>query len=194
MRHRIPLVLCSMLPGTVLAANLDLSIDIPRLDVAEYHRPYVAVWLEREDKSVAANLAVWYQQPKQGETASAAAAPAAPAAAAGAPGGMQGAAANVQGGAKWLPDLRQWWRRSGRELTLPADGITGATRAPGEHSLSFNVADLPAGQYKLVVEAAREEGGRELVDVPFQVPAKDAQTIKAKGSRELGAISLSVKP
>ncbi|MDM4769280.1 DUF2271 domain-containing protein [Solimonas sp. SE-A11] len=187
MRHRIPLVLCSMLPGTVLAANLDLTIEIPRLDVAEYHRPYVAVWLEREDKSVAANLAVWYQQPKKGEKVPAAAA-------AGAPGGMQGAAANPQGGAKWLPDLRQWWRRSGRELTLPADGITGATRAPGEHAMSFNVADLPAGQYKLVVEAAREEGGRELVDVPFQVPAKDAQVIKAKGSRELGAISLSVKP
>lgn len=190
MRHRIPLVLCSMLPGTVLAANLDLSIEIPRLDVAEYHRPYVAIWIEREDKIVAANLAVWYQQPKKGEKPQAAAAPAAPAAA---QGGMQGAP-NVQGGAKWLPDLRQWWRRSGRELTLPADGITGATRAPGEHALSFNVADLPAGQYKLVVEAAREEGGRELIDVPFQVPAKDAQAIKAKGSRELGAISLSVKP
>lgn len=190
MRHRIPLVLCSLLPGTALAANLDLSIELPRLDVAEYHRPYVAVWLEREDKSVAANLSVWYQQ-KKGAGAPAGAP--APAAAGAAPaGGMQGA--NTQGGAKWLPDLRQWWRRSGRELSLPVDGVTGATRAPGEHALSFSVADLPAGNYKLVVEAAREEGGRELVDIPFQWPVKDAAPLKAKGSRELGAISLSVKP
>lgn len=191
MRHRIPLALCSLLPGTALAANLDLSIELPRLDVAEYHRPYVAVWLEREDKSVAANLAVWYQQPKKGGPAQAA--PAAPAAAGAPQGGMQGGA-NAQGGTKWLPDLRQWWRRSGRELALPVDGVTGATRAPGEHALSINLADLPAGSYKLVVEAAREEGGRELVDIPFQVPAKDAVALKAKGSRELGAISLSVKP
>ncbi|AXQ29729.1 DUF2271 domain-containing protein [Solimonas sp. K1W22B-7] len=192
MRHRIPLALCSLLPGTALAANLDLSIELPRLDVAEYHRPYVAVWLEREDKSVAANLTVWYQQ-KKAAPAGGAAPAAAPAAGAPAGGGMQGGG-NAQGGVKWLPDLRQWWRRSGRELTLPVDGVTGATRAPGEHALSFSLADLPAGQYKLVVEAAREEGGRELLDIPFQWPAKDAQPLKAKGSRELGAIVLGLKP
>ncbi|HSW11430.1 MAG TPA: DUF2271 domain-containing protein [Solimonas sp.] len=182
MRHRIPLALFSLLPGTALAANLDLSIELPRLDVAEYHRPYVAVWLEREDKSVAANLSVWYQQKK---------APAAPAA--GAPAGGMQAGNNPAGGAKWLPDLRQWWRRSGRELSLPVDGMTGATRAPGEHALSFS-PNLPAGQYKLVVEAAREEGGRELIDIPFQWPAKEAQQLKAKGTRELGAIVLDLKP
>ena len=33
---------------------------LPRIDVADYRRPYVAVWLERPDNSVAANLAVWY--------------------------------------------------------------------------------------------------------------------------------------
>ncbi|PTU33194.1 DUF2271 domain-containing protein [Stenotrophobium rhamnosiphilum] len=186
MRHRIPFALCAaLLPGTVLAANLNVSIEVPRIDVAEYHRPYVAVWLEREDKSVAANLSVWYQQKK-----------AAPAATGGAP----AAAPNPAGGVKWLPDLRQWWRRSGRELQLPVDGVSGATRAPGEHALSFNsdkggaLANLPAGQYKLVVESAREEGGRELIDIPFQWPVKQAQQLKAKGERELGAIVLDVKP
>ena len=191
MRHRIPLALCSLLPGTALAANLDLSIQIPKMDIAEYHRPYVAVWIEREDKSVAANLTVWYQQKKAAEGG-------APAPAAAPAGGMQQAGNNA-GGTKWLPDLRQWWRRSGRELTVPVDGVTGATRAPGEHALSFAagaapLGELPAGQYKLVVEAAREEGGRELIDIPFQWPVKKATKLKAKGERELGAIVLDVKP
>lgn len=26
-------------------------------------------------------------------------------------------------GATWLKDLRQWWPRSGRDLTLPIDGV-----------------------------------------------------------------------
>ncbi len=40
-------------------------------------------------------------------------------------------------GTKWLKDMRQWWRKSGRELQMPVDGLSGATRAPGEHQLSF---------------------------------------------------------
>jgi hypothetical protein len=180
MRYRIPFALCALLPGAAMAANLNVSIELPRLDVAEYHRPYVAVWLEREDKQVAANLALWYAQ-KKGMPAA---------------GGAQG---NPAGGVKWLPDLRQWWRRSGRELQLPIDGVTGATRAPGEQVLSFDsssaaLANLPAGNYKLVVEAAREEGGRELLELPFQWPTKQAQQAKAKGESELGAIVLDVKP
>ena len=30
------------------------------MNVAEYHRPYVAVWLERADQSFVGNLAIWY--------------------------------------------------------------------------------------------------------------------------------------
>ena len=53
---------------------------------------------------------------------------------------------------------------------------------------------LPAGQYTLVVEAAREVGGRELVKVPFTWPATAAQTAKASGISELGTVSLVAKP
>ena len=30
------------------AQTLTLSVAIPRLSVAEYHRPYVAIWIEKE--------------------------------------------------------------------------------------------------------------------------------------------------
>ena len=156
--------------ASAMAADLSVKLDIPQLNVAEYHRPYLAVWLERPDQSVAGNLAVLYDVKKKDN-----------------------------GGAKWLKDMRQWWRKSGRDLQLPMDGVSGATRAPGEHTLTFSgtkspLDKLPAGEYQLVVEAAREAGGRELVRIPFQWPAKSAQSIPAKGKEELGAVSVQLKP
>ena len=153
------------------AATLDVNVEVPKLNVAEYHRPYVAVWIEDAEQKAAANLSVWYQQ-----------------------GG------NSEGhGTKWLPDLRQWWRKSGRSLQVPVDGVTGPTRPVGKHALNFNgsqpqLRNLPAGQYTLVVEAVREVGGRELLKIPFTWPAKAAQNGSAQGSSELGAVTLSIKP
>ncbi len=163
----LPLVFLST---PLMAAEMQISVEIPRLQVAEYHRPYVALWLEKTDQSHVADLAVWYDlklKDKEGE--------------------------------KWLKDLRQWWRRSGRSLELPVDGISSATRAVGTHTLTFDdskapLNDLPPGDYRLVVEAAREVGGRELLRVPFSWPASAKQTHKAQGESELGAISLTLNP
>ena len=58
-----------------------------------------------------------------------------------------------------------------------------------------HLARLAPGQYTLVVEAAREVGGRELLKIPFTWPAKGApQSGKAQGATELGAVTLTVKP
>lgn len=160
-------VALSTLGGTASAADLSLSVEIPQLPVAEYHRPYVAIWIEGADQSIAANLAVWYQ---------------------------------VRGDhTKWLPDLRQWWRRGGRDLKVPVDGLTGATRPVGQHLLKFDAAQAPLsglkpGQYTVVVEAVREVGGREAVRIPFEWPIKAAKQDSAKGSKELGAVALSLNP
>ncbi|HTU65204.1 MAG TPA: DUF2271 domain-containing protein [Steroidobacteraceae bacterium] len=153
--------------ATAQAADLSVSVEIPTLPVAEYHRPYVAVWIEGADQTIAANLAVWYQ---------------------------------VRGDhTKWLPDLRQWWRRGGRDLKVPVDGVTGATRPVGQHLLKFDAAQAPLaglkpGQYALVVEAVREIGGREAVRIPFEWPIKGAKRDAAKGRTELGEIALSLNP
>ncbi len=99
---------------------------------------------------------------------------------------------------KWLKDLRLWWRRTGRTQSAPYDGLTGATRRPGTHSVDFSglpaLADLPAGDYQLVVEAAREVGGREVVRLPFHWPVDSAHTVTAKGDTELGDITLRLAP
>jgi hypothetical protein len=138
-----------------------VSITIPQLKVAEYHRPYVAVWLEPAGGGAQRTLAVWYDVKRGG----------------------------AEPGTKWLADLRAWWRKGGKSMKLPADGVSGATKVPGTYTLALP-ADVKAGDYVLSVEAARETGGRELVTVPISVPAKPA---KASGSTELGAISLSAR-
>lgn len=145
------------------AADLSVSVEIPRLSVAAYHRPYVAVWIERPDNTAVRTLAVWYE------------------------------VSNVAEGEDWLKDMRTWWRRGGRSMAMPMDGVSSATKAPGRHTVAVpgaRLSTLPAGDYVMVVEAARELGGRELVRVPFRWGA--ANSGSASGSTELGAVRVSV--
>ena len=155
----------SAVAAPALAADLTVSVEIPRVAGASYHRPYVAVWIERPDNTAVRTLAVWYQQ-----------------------------TANQEGdGTDWLKDMRTWWRRAGRAMTLPVDGVSSATKAPGRHAVTVpgaRLSNLPAGDYVLVVEAARELGGREAVRVPFRWGA--ANTARAAGATELGAVSVAV--
>jgi len=150
------------------AAEMKVSVEIPRMTVAEYHRPYVAMWLEKAGDPKVVNLAVWYDiKLKQNE------------------------------GAKWLKDMRQWWRKTGRELEMPVDGLSSPTRAPGTHEVTFDdakLAGLAPGEYQFVIEAAREVGGRELLRIPVQWPPKPGAEGKAKGEHELGAVSVALKP
>jgi len=153
------------LPAT--AQTMDVTVTIPRLTVAEYHRPYVAIWVEKQG-ATPRTLAVWYDVDKaKGE------------------------------GTKWLNDIRSWWRASGRTMKFPADGISGATRAPGPQKVSFTAGKGPLGamtpgEYTLVIEAAREVGGREAVRLPFSWPPKPG-VVKAEGKTELGAATLSFR-
>lgn len=169
-RSSFALAMSAVLSPSALAAELNVTVEVPRLEVAEYHRPYVAVWLEQGRREVVANLAVWYDvEMPNGE------------------------------GKEWLKDMRQWWRRTGRSLEMPVDAFTGATRAPGSHALTFSagkqpLGDLPAGEYMLNVEAAREVGGREMLSILFTWPPEKQEVHSAQGENELGKITLELKP
>ncbi len=152
-----------------VGADLSVKFELPRLNVAEYHKPYVAIWIERADQTVASNLAVLYDLKLKNRE-----------------------------GEKWLKDLRTWWRKAGREATMPIDGVSGATRPPGAHTMKFDGArhgldKLPAGDYTLVVEASRESGGREVVKLPFNWAGKGKVAASAAGKDELGAVSLQIQ-
>ena len=49
-----------LLSAQAIATDFAVKLNIPQLNVAEYHRPYVAIWLERSDQSFIGNVAVWY--------------------------------------------------------------------------------------------------------------------------------------
>lgn len=151
--------------SSAVAQDLSVSVEVPRLGAAEYHAPYVAIWIERPDQTAMNTLAVWYD-----------------------------VAARNNEGLTWLADMRTWWRRIGRTMTLPADGVSGATRAPGRHTLRASaqtLRGLAPGEYTLVVEAARELGGREVVRVPFNWNGQ-AQTASARGATELGEVTVAI--
>src|SRR5690606_5718549 len=108
MRKTLLVAAIGLVATPAAAGEMQLSVEIPRLRVTEYHNPYVAIWVEDEAGKVAANLDVWYDTDLRGEDP-----------------------------IKWLPDLRTWWRRAGRTLKMPANGISGPTQPPGKHDLRY---------------------------------------------------------
>ena len=160
--------LTGLAAGPALAAGMAVTVEVPRLNVAEYHNPYIAFWIQEPGGAHVADLAVWYDTQLRNEE-----------------------------GETWLKDMRQWWRRSGRALDLPVDGLSRPTRAPGTHDLAFDAATLQAlapGDYVLVVEAAREVGGREMLEIPFSWPPQAGETLTARGESELGEVTVTVNP
>ncbi len=152
----LPTFLLCLLPLTTLAADFTVELEIPAMETAEYHRPYVAVWVEDDKRRQVAQFALWLEQEK------------------------------------WHRDLRSWWRRGGSKLALPVDGVSGATRKPGHHTVRAS-SGLPAGTYSLNVEAVREVGGREHLRIPFQWSGQ-ALELSAQGESELGRITVTLVP
>jgi len=154
---------CLLLSGCLQAAEFKLEIEIPQLQVAEYHAPYVATWIEDDERKAKLATSLWYDQQD-----------------------------------KWLKDIRQWWRKTGRYQSSPYDGVTGATRRPGMHRLLLNdktiASTLRPGQYWLYIEAAREVGGREILKLPFQWPLVEPYQYTAQGAHELGKVTLIIQP
>jgi hypothetical protein len=164
------MLVAGLFAGRAVAADMTVTLTLPRIDTAEYHRPYVAVWLEDAARKDIRDIAVWYERDKAGGE-----------------------------GKKWLKDLRQWWRLSGRSQDEPADGVSGATRAVGTHTVRVPangaaLDGLAPGDYQVVVEAAREKGGHELVRLPLAWPPAEPETVEGKGSHELGGIGVSLNP
>lgn len=113
------------------AQQVEISLELPVIETAQYYRPYVAVWIEDESQQPIRLVALWRKEPD------------------------------------WLKDIRRFWRKIGRSETELVDARTGATRTPGRYQLSWDGLDdagqpVPAGQYTVLVEASREQGGRSL--------------------------------
>ena len=98
------------------------------------------------------------------------------------------------GDKKWLKDLRRWWRKTGRYQEGDIDGATGATKGPGQYSLSWDGTDstgqpVTENEYLLVLEASREHGSRSLLKQKFTLP-DSSKTYRIKAGKELGPATI----
>lgn len=174
MPYRYILLLIQLLPAYIFSAEnptsltLNIQINVPQLEASPYFKPYVAIWLETEQRQAIDTIALWYQVDQSGQF--------------------------QEDGKKWLKDLRQWWRKIGRTSAHNYDGVTGATRRPGNYILSFDI--LPAhiekakGKVILNFEAAREEGGRSYQRLTINLNENKTYNIPAE--RELGDLTVEI--
>jgi hypothetical protein len=100
--------------------------------------------------------------------------------------------------AKWLKDIRRWWRKVGKKDAELVDGITSATRITGKYPLSFLAENdekvlLKKGKYTLFIEVVRENGGRAIIRQPFSLNG-ERSTFTLTATNETDEIKFSVTP
>lgn len=149
---------------------VEIHFEVPPIDASPYFRPYVAIWLETLERKPVATLALWYHV---------------------------GPMPTGDGdGGKWLKDLRQWWRKTGRSAGEEIDAITSATRKPGTYRIGWNGADnfgqkIPEGKYLLNFEASREDGGRDYKRQ--EVTLGENSELLVQGDIEMGLIQIKTQ-
>ncbi|TDR42535.1 thiamine biosynthesis lipoprotein [Tahibacter aquaticus] len=147
-------------PAWPAGFSFTLDYEIPRIDAADYTRPYLAIWIAAADGTALSQLLV------------------------------------LGDNTRWLQLLPQWWRRHGRANEASLSGIARATRKAGRYSLDWNGRDdqgraLPAGNYVVHIEAAREHGAHETLQLPFTLSNVPFQATR-QGQSEIGRVSLQL--
>jgi thiamine biosynthesis lipoprotein ApbE len=101
---------------------------------------------------------------------------------------------------RWLPDLRDWYRKNGSSIAADPStfvSITSSTRSPGKYTMKWDGKDdkgtvLKSGKYTVHIEVAREHGGYDLLEQEVNC-AKVDQQFALKGNSEVGAITVDFK-
>ncbi|SHH72724.1 DUF2271 domain-containing protein [Ferrimonas marina] len=133
------LLASSTLSATTLSddANMTIQFELPQLDVAQYARPYVAIWLENSDRESVRTITLWTG--KQTEW--------------------------LKDIRSWWRKVGRYDAEFADALsgaTRPA----GQYRVEWDGK-DDNGQLVPAGEYTLMTEVVREHGGRDLVRMPI---------------------------
>jgi thiamine biosynthesis lipoprotein ApbE len=149
---------------------VNFEINRPDGETGRYRRPYVAIWVEDKDGNSVRTLTLWVS--------------------------MGGA-----GPFQWLPDLKRWYtqdkerkRRDKKELFFT---ISRPTRPPGKYKVIWDGKDdhgkvLPAGEYTVYVEAAREHGTYQSIRKPVTL-SDQPFTEELKGNVEIRSASIEYR-
>lgn len=155
--------------ATKAGLHVWFSLDRPKSGL--YRRPYLAVWLEDEDGFPVKTGVLWLQ--------------------------------TDQPGPRWHRDLTRWYRNDRMRKLVEnidlIDGVSGATRGPGDYQAHFDGTDnagnpLPTGSYTLCLEAAREHGTYKIIRKKIQWGAEGIARRNLKGNIEIPRASYQFIP
>ncbi len=101
---------------------------------------------------------------------------------------------------RWVPDMREWYRKNGENMKANStsfSSVTSATRSAGKYTLKWDGKDdagniLPAGNYTIYMEVVREHGGYDLLHQEVECQKKD-QNFTLKGNREVSSAVIEYK-
>lgn len=154
--------------GFELVVNFE--INRPQSEFARYRRPYVVVWVEGKDGNLARTVSLWVSMGSSGPF-------------------------------QWLPDLKRWYaadderqRRDHKDVFFT---IARPTRQPGKYRVVWDGKDddkrpLPAGEYTIWIEAAREHGTYQ--SIKKKVTVADRPFIEElKGNVEIRSASIEYR-
>ena len=149
---------------------VSFEVNRPEAEAGRYRRPYVVVWVEDKNGDLVRTLSLWVS--------------------------MGGA-----GPFQWMPDLKRWYvadterkLRDKKELFFTT---ARPTRPPGNYRVIWDGKDnhkkpLPAGEYTIWIEAAREHGTYQ--DIRKKVTLADGPfTEELKGNVEIRSASIEYR-
>jgi thiamine biosynthesis lipoprotein ApbE len=101
---------------------------------------------------------------------------------------------------RWVPDMREWYRKNGETMKANPtsfSSITSATRSAGKYTLKWDGKDdagniLPAGNYTIYMEVVREHGGYDLLHQEVECKKKD-QSFTLQGVKEVSSAIIEFK-
>jgi FAD:protein FMN transferase len=149
---------------------IDYEINNPDPNSRRYRRPYVAIWIEDKEGKPVRTLALWLSLGGSGPD-------------------------------RWLPDMKRWYRV---DKTVKAESkidlvhtIARATRQPGKYSVVWDGKDdkgnlVAAGDYTVLIEAAREHGTYQIIRQPVTLAGKPFVE-ELKGNVEIKSASLAYR-
>jgi hypothetical protein len=157
--------------GAAIAATSELLISYTYTadGGGRIHNPYVSVWIEDSTGKSVRTILLEFQQGRKGK--------------------------------KWLNDLKRWFRADEARVAQGGAAIvdtkSSATRLPGTYSVMWDGktdagASVPAGQYHVCIESARERGPYELARESITLGAATL-TKKFADSGSLSGITVELR-
>ena len=149
---------------------VNFEINRPESETGRYRRPYVVVWVEDKDGKSVRTVSLWVS--------------------------MGGA-----GPFQWMPDLKRWYaadeERKARDETELFFTVARPTRQPGKYKVIWDGKDdhkkpLPAGEYTISIEAAREHGTYQIIRKKVTIGDRPF-TEELKGNVEIRSASIEYR-